>query len=116
MEYSEDLVIQLDGLGIDMSKGPEITKQKITGLYEQTRENCFGYIEKLEFFNKEFEPVYGIGFFILVRNVYHKFMLEYATHVEQQNIKALWNDYTDTDMTVQDAARAINYKRKNNEY
>ena len=116
MEYSEDLVIQLDGLGIDMSNGPEKTKEAIKALYEKTRENCFGYIERLQEFHKEFEPVYGIGFFILVRDVHDKFMLEYSTHIEQENVKALFKDYTGTDMTVGNAARIIKDKRKNNEY
>tara|TARA_R100000951_G_scaffold10686_3_gene9004 strand:- start:6581 stop:6889 length:309 start_codon:yes stop_codon:yes gene_type:complete len=76
MNYSKELVIQLDGLGIDMSKGPELAKHQLDALYTETRYNTFGYLENLESFNKVFEPVYGLNFFILVRNVREKFLKE----------------------------------------
>ena len=100
MNYSDDLVLQLDGLGIDMSKNPESTYKQIKGLFENTRENTFGYIEKLERFNKEFEPVYGINFFILVRDVYNKFMYEYSLYKEEERLIKIYSNYED--LTISD--------------
>lgn len=79
MEYSKDLVIELDGLGIDMSISPEETKRQITDLYNKTKYNTFGYIEDFEYYDRVFEPVYGIEFFILVKNAYNNFMREYRS-------------------------------------
>ena len=76
MEYTEDLVLRLDGLGIDMSKGHSDTAKQLNKLYEETRYNTFGYLEDLENFDKVFEPVYGLGFFILVRDVQQQFFRE----------------------------------------
>ena len=42
MEYTEDLLIRLDGLGIDMSNGPVDTLRQLDQLYESTRYNTFG--------------------------------------------------------------------------
>ena len=76
MEYTEDLVLRLDGLGIDMSKGHSETAKQLNKLYEETRYNTFGYLEDLEKFDKIFEPVYGLEFFILVRDVRKQFKRE----------------------------------------
>ena len=76
MEYTEDLLLRLDGLGIDMSNGPVDTKRQLAKLYEQTRYNTFGYLEDLEKFDRIFEPVYGLEFFILVRDVRKQFKRE----------------------------------------
>ena len=76
MEYTEDLIIRLDGLGIDMSTGPVDTLRQLDKLYESTRYNTFGYLEDLEKFDKIFEPVYGLEFFILVRDVRKQFKRE----------------------------------------
>ena len=76
MEYTHDLLLRLDGLGIDMSNGPVDTKRQLAKLYEQTRYNTFGYLEDLEKFDRIFEPVYGLEFFILVRDVQQQFFKE----------------------------------------
>ena len=76
MEYTEDLVLRLDGLGIDMSKGHSEPAKQLNKLYEETRYNTFGYLEDLEKFDKIFEPVYGLEFFILVRDVRKQFKRE----------------------------------------
>jgi len=76
MEYTEDLIIRLDGLGIDMSTGPVDTLRQLDKLYESTRYNTFGYLEDLEKFDRIFEPVYGLEFFILVRDVQQQFFKE----------------------------------------
>ena len=76
MEYTHDLLLRLDGLGIDMSKGPADTKRQLAKLYEETRYNTFGYLEDLEKFDRIFEPVYGLEFFILVRDVQQQFFKE----------------------------------------
>ena len=76
MEYTEDLLIRLDGLGIDMSNGPVDTLRQLDQLYESTRYNTFGYLEDLEKFDRIFEPVYGLEFFILVRDARKQFKRE----------------------------------------
>lgn len=77
MDYSKDLLIELEGLGIDTSGNPDETKRQITDLYEKTKHDTFGYIEDFEYYDRVFEPVYGIEFFILVKNAYNNFMREY---------------------------------------
>jgi len=77
MDYSKDLLIELEGLGIDTSGNPEDTKRQITALYDKTKHDTFGYIEDFEYFDRVFEPVYGIEFFILVKNARNNFMREY---------------------------------------
>ena len=77
-----DLILRLDGVGIDMSISPEQTKKQLDELYETTRYNTFGYIEDLESFNKIFEPVYGIEFFILIRDL----KKEYDRYVIKEGI------------------------------
>ena len=77
MDYSKDLLIELEGLGIDTSGSPEDTKRQITELYDKTKHDTFGYIEDFEYFDRVFEPVYGIEFFILVKNARNNFMREY---------------------------------------
>ena len=76
MEYTEDLLLRLDGLGIDMSNGPVDTLRQLDQLYESTRYNTFGYLENLKSFDKIFEPVYGLAFFILVRDARKQFKRE----------------------------------------
>jgi len=81
MEYTHDLLLRLDGLGIDMSNGPVDTKKQIDKLYADTKYNTFGYLEDIEKFDRIFEPVYGLEFFILVREVRKQFHkeLKYST-------------------------------------
>ena len=81
MEYTHDLLLRLDGLGIDMSNGPVDTKKQIDKLYADTKYNTFGYLEDIEKFDRIFEPVYGLEFFILVREVRKQFYkeLKYST-------------------------------------
>jgi len=76
MEYTEELLLRLDGLGITMSSGHVETLRQINKLYEETKYNTFGYLEDLEKFDKIFEPVYGLEFFILVKDVRNQFMRE----------------------------------------
>ena len=76
MEYTEELLLRLDGLGITMSNGHLDTKLQLDKLYEQTKYNTFGYLEDIESFDKIFEPVYGLEFFILVREVRKQFNRE----------------------------------------
>ena len=76
MEYTEDLLIRLNGLGIDMSNSPVDTLRQLDELYESTRYNTFGYLENLNSFDKIFEPVYGLAFFILVRDARKQFKRE----------------------------------------
>ena len=76
MNYSKDLVQQMDGLGIDMSNGPVDTLRQLDQLYESTRYNTFGYLENLKSFDKIFEPVYVLAFFILVRDARKQFKRE----------------------------------------
>lgn len=57
MDYSKDLLIELEGLGIDTSGSPEDTKRQITALYDKTKHDTFGYIEDFEYFDRVFEPV-----------------------------------------------------------
>lgn len=76
MEYTEELLLRLDGLGITMSSGHVETLRQIDKLYEETKYNTFGYLEDLEKFDKIFEPVYGLEFFILVKDVRNQFMRE----------------------------------------
>tara|TARA_R100001198_G_C5173639_1_gene173325 strand:+ start:196 stop:498 length:303 start_codon:yes stop_codon:yes gene_type:complete len=76
MEYTEELLLRLDGLGITMSSGPVDTLRQLDELYESTRYNTFGYLEDLEKFDRIFEPVYGLEFFILVKNVRKQFKRE----------------------------------------
>jgi len=83
MNYSDDLVQQLDGLGIDMSISPDNTRQQIEDYYDYTKDNVFGYIEDLTEFNKVFEPVYGVEYFILVKEVYSRFMEEYNRYLDR---------------------------------
>lgn len=90
MEYTEDLLIRLDGLGITMSSGPVDTLRQLDELYESTRYNTFGYLENLKSFDKIFEPVYGLGFFILVRDARKQFKRElefYDLAVELREIQ-----------------------------
>jgi hypothetical protein len=76
MEYTEELLLRLDGLGITMSSGHVETLRQLDKLYEETKYNTFGYLEDLEKFDKIFEPVYGLEFFILVKDVRNQFMRE----------------------------------------
>ena len=92
MNYSKDLVQQLDGLGIDMSISPNNTRQQIEDYYDYTKDNVFGYIENLTEFNKVFEPVYGVEYFILVKEVYSKFMEEYNRYLDCEQLKNALND------------------------
>ena len=76
MDYTEDLLLRLDGLGITMSNGYVDTRRQLDELYENTRYNTFGYLEDLEKFDRIFEPIYGLEFFILVKDVRNQFMRE----------------------------------------
>ena len=76
MDYTEDLLLRMDGLGITMSNGPVDTRRQLDELYEKTRYNTFGYLDDLETFNRIFEPIYGLEFFILVKDVRNQFMRE----------------------------------------
>jgi len=96
MNYSEDLVQQLDGLGIDMSISPDNTRQQIEDYYDYTKDNVFGYIENLTEFNKVFEPVYGVEYFILVKEVYGRFMEEYTRYLDCEQLKTALNEIRET--------------------
>lgn len=90
MEYTEELLLRLDGLGITMSSGHLDVMHQLDELYEKTRYNTFGYLDDLESFDKIFEPVYGLEFFILVKTVRNQFMRElefYNLAAELQQIK-----------------------------
>ena len=76
MDYTEDLLLRMDGLGITMSNGPVDTRRQLDELYEKTRYNTFGYLDDLETFDRIFEPIYGLEFFILVKDVRNQFMRE----------------------------------------
>ena len=92
MNYSDDLVQQLDGLGIDMSISPDNTRQQIEDYYDYTKDNVFGYIEDLTEFNKVFEPVYGVEYFILVKEFYSMFMEEYNRYLDREQLKTALNE------------------------
>jgi len=77
MYISDDLLIKLDGLGIDTACDPETLKQRVADLYSETREHTFGWLEEMESTNKVFETVYGMEHFILVKNLHKAFMKEY---------------------------------------
>jgi hypothetical protein len=101
MEYTEELLLRLDGLGITMSNGPEATRKQLDNLYEDTRFNTFGYLEHLDKFDKIFEPVYGLEFFILVRDVRDEFYHEYRKYMFMD----LKEDLNEIANKVRDVAR-----------
>lgn len=77
MHISDDLLIQLDGLGIDTSCPEEELKAKVSALYERVKDHTFGYLERVESVDRRFETVYGMEHFIMVRELHNAFMKEY---------------------------------------
>ena len=92
MDYTEDLLLRLDGLGITMSNGPVDTRRQLDELYETTRYNTFGYLEDLEKFDRIFEPIYGLEFFILVKDVRNQFMRELEFYDLATDLKQIHYD------------------------
>ena len=87
MNYSAGLVLQLDVLGIDMSISPDNTRIQLEDYYDTTKDNVFGYIEDLTEFNQIIIPVYGVKYFILVKEAYGKFMEEYNRYLDCEQLK-----------------------------
>lgn len=92
MDYTEDLLLRLDGLGITMSNGHVDTRRQLDELYENTRYNTFGYLEDLEKFDRIFEPIYGLEFFILVKDVRNQFMRELEFYYLATDLKQIHYD------------------------
>ena len=102
MDYTEELLLRLDGLGITMSSGHVETRRQLDKLYEETKHNTFGYLEDLEKFDKIFEPVYGLEFFILVKDVRNQFMRELEFYDLAVDLKEDLNEIANK---VKDVAR-----------
>tara|TARA_R110002051_G_scaffold259305_1_gene318640 strand:+ start:36 stop:377 length:342 start_codon:yes stop_codon:yes gene_type:complete len=96
MNYSDELVQRLDRLGIDMSTSPDNTRRQLEDYYDTTKDHVFGYIEDLTEFNQVFEPVYGVEYFILVKEVYGKFMEEYNRYLDCEQLKEALNEIRET--------------------
>lgn len=94
MEYTEELLLRLDGLGITMSSGHLDVMHQLDELYEKTRYNTFGYLDDLESFDKIFEPIYGLEFFILVKTVRNQFMRELEFYDLATDLKQIHYDKT----------------------
>lgn len=85
MNYSDELVFQLESLGIPMSGSPLNVRYALEQRLEQTKKNSFGYLEGADVLNFDscFQVVYGIEMYGVVRKAYSLFMDEYTNHLDE---------------------------------